>query len=148
MLALAGLPRAGAASGDYQNIRALYFELLSKAGLTGQMLKSACQRYIMAPTGGKAKFFPDPGQIAEMCAEDIRDHRRDMDGLEAALALLDHPPAVEPEPDNGARLEQLRNIKQGLDPRPAHEANPLPSTARAETNVTELKAHLEKKKAS
>lgn len=144
MLALAGLPRAGAAAGDYQNIRALYFELLSKAGLTGKMLKGACERYIMAPSNGKPKFFPDPGQLADICRDEIRDRARDAEGLDAALALLDHPPAADPEPDHGARLQQLRGLRHDLEAQ-VPEPPPLMNTARAETNVTELKAHLEKR---
>lgn len=112
LLALA-LPRAGLSPADANDMLDLYFGLLHKAGVTGKMLTSAAERYVMMPTGLKGKFFPDPGQLAEMCAGDIRDRRLALEALEKARSVLDGPAPPELESFSerggpvGERLFQL-----------------------------------------
>lgn len=154
MLAMAGLPRAGVEDGDIELVRSVYFDLLHEAEITGAMMKSACQRYIMRPASGKPKFFPDPGQIAEMCAPEVRDRKREMARLEGALALLDGPSAGAPVEnhgfDPGVRMrdlaEQMR-VKAGSPQSVATETEKptFPSTARANTDAAELREHINKK---
>lgn len=144
-LALA-LPRAGITPAQAHATMDLYFNLLSRAGVTGRMLISAAERYIMAPNGVKGKFFPDPGQLAELCAEDMRARARDMEGLDKALALLDAPPAAEEPNDPAARRAQLHAVAQDLEalkPPPPK----LPSTARPETpdSLKELRETAERR---
>lgn len=139
------LPRAGLSPSDAHDMLKLYFSLLSRAGITGRMLVTAVERYIMAPAGGKGKFFPDPGQLAEMCADDLRARDRDLQGLERALAFVEGPvaanssPAGEPSRRDGLRI--LSENLAALTP----PAPPLPISPRAETDAGELQAALQKR---
>lgn len=152
LLSLA-LPRAGIAPGDAHDMLDLYFGLLLKAGLTGSMLRSACERYVMASTNGKPKFFPDPGQIAEMCADEIKQRRKAMAALEKAAAILEAPSAS-PEAERGDPVDQrLRDLAESMRAVPRTSAMEEPhgvvapriKTGRDHTDARELQAALAKK---
>lgn len=149
MMAVAGLPRAST-GGQGAAVRALYLELLREAGVTGEMFKSACKRAIMQePPPGKTKYFPDPGQIAALCKDDIEDRKRALAALTGAFALLEAPaPAPEPEltdemiakrrRDLEAVSEKLRAMpRTPTAPRRREPAEPRRSTAEV---VDELRA--------
>lgn len=152
LLSLA-LPRAGIAPGDAHDMLDLYFGLLQNAGITGPMLRAACERYVMAPTNGKAKFFPDPGQIAEMCADEIRTRRKALAALEKATAMLESPgAAASPERSDpvGQRLhdlaEKMRTVPRGPQPGEVQEVlSPTIRTGRDRTDASELKAAVARK---
>lgn len=144
MLALAGLPRATTGTGSFEEVRAVYLDLLRDAGVTGEMLKAACRRYIMQPAlAGKAKFFPDPGQLAELCAEDIRERRERLKALEDAVLLIEAPPPREQEEMDrekvAAELHDLSNkLRVGpLRPAPAPRARPAAPAQRPIQDVVD-----------
>lgn len=130
MLALAGLPRAGVADEDTNSIRAIYFELLHKAGVTGKMFKSAVEGYIMQPRKpGKTKYYPDPGQLAEMCRDEIEDRRKALAGLSGALALLESPPqAAAPAEEDALSVERMAEIRRTVEK--LHPARAVPDAPR------------------
>ena len=145
------LPRAGLAGSDVDRMLDLYFGLLRAAGLTARMLKDAAMRVVMQPNGGKARFFPDPGQLAELCAEDIRTRNAKLEALDRALAIIETPASDTAEPKRtdpvGKRLHDLaEKLGQGRPkPEPAVAVPNIPSTARASTNAAELTSHIKKK---
>lgn len=135
MLAMAGLPRSSVEDEDFENVRALYFDLLCKAGVTGAMLRTACERYIMRPNNGKTKYFPDPGQLLEMVAEDARDRKRELERLNGALALLGAPPPPpEPEYIDASRMHEARVRIQQLAREKTSGGNAQPRAAGGRDN--------------
>ena len=83
------LPRAGLLPADAHDMLDLYFGLLRKAGMTGPMLRAACERYVMRSTDGKGKFFPDPGQLLDMCRGEATGRLTALSALERGIELLD-----------------------------------------------------------
>ncbi|HCE08752.1 MAG TPA: hypothetical protein DEQ40_09165 [Oxalobacteraceae bacterium] len=159
LLAIA-CPSSGITPQEAHDKLELYFLLLNEAGVTGNMLGAAAKRYAMAPTKGKPHWFPDAGQLAELCADDLRARRDALAALNGALAVLDGrstPAAVEPEHgfDAGAHLRELgeKMRVKGAVPRASdteiHRPAPAtPSTARSSTDADELREHLAKKTGS
>lgn len=152
LLSLA-LPRAGIAPADAHDMLDLYFGLLQNAGITGPMLRAACERYVMAPTNGKSKFFPDPGQIAEMCADEIKQRRRALAALDKAVALLEAPSAAQ-EASRGDPVgkqlhdlaERMRSVPSAMAMQePQEVATAMVKTGRNHTDASELKAALARK---
>lgn len=147
MLALAGLPRA-ATGGNESAVRGLYLDLLREAGVTGDMLKTACKTYILQPpAAGRSKFFPDPGQLAALCADDIKHRRRKMVALDRALALLQAPsPSTEP-PLTQDVIERRRAMLQAFTiGKPKTAAPQETAPARPERSDPEaLKAALQRR---
>lgn len=140
-LALAGLPRSPVSAGDYPKVRALYFTMLRDEGVTGPMLKAACEAYIKRPTNGKAKYFPDPGQLLECCAEDARDRRHRLSALTVAAALLETPPDRTSE--ELVSLDRMREIRAAVERKvvsPRARQNPAPAEPRA--TIAEVRARV------
>lgn len=72
LLALAGLPRAAIDEGDADQVQELYWRMFVKVGVTFLMLKSACEALIIAKIPkGQTKFYPDPGGLITLCADDL-----------------------------------------------------------------------------
>lgn len=128
LLALAGLPRASVGATDYPKVRALYLAILRDEGVTGPMLKSACEAYIKRPTNGKAKFFPDPGQLLELCADDAKDRRRWLEGLNRAISLVEGPPPSSPAEEDALSVERMAEIRRTVEK--LHPARPVPDAPR------------------
>lgn len=151
LLALA-LPRAGLSPDDAHDMLDLYFGLLHKACLTGAMLRSAAEQYVMRPSAGKPKFFPDPGQLAELCADDIRTRNRALDALKKGLDSLGTTPEAEENSFDAAdRLRKLGDEMRASTARaPSDSADnvyqpPPLNTARPNTDAAELRDHINKK---
>lgn len=83
------LPRAGLGPDEIDRMLDLYCGLLRDAGVTHAMLSGAAKAYVMAPKKGKPRFFPDPGELAEMCAESAARRKHDIRRLQSALDILD-----------------------------------------------------------
>lgn len=177
------LPRANLDAEDIERMLDLYYGLLSERGIPIRILQNACKTYVMAPRKGKAKWFPDPGELAELCADDLREHRQKMAALQRGIEILDGKqdapalpgqsrsapagsgPLAVPDFDRTDYATKLPSIAEVLAkhgrpdtisaPAPAPRAGdkparPLPvvpttPSARTSTDVTELKAALEKK---
>lgn len=141
------LPRSN--PGDVQRMLDLHFGLLSRAGVTGRMLRGASERFVMLPTNGRSKFFPDPGQLAEMCADEIKDRRRAELAVKKALELIDAPLAPEPKYASASFIEKLtqRFRIHPRKPSPAvmQERARAAFAGRAETDAGELRASLQKR---
>lgn len=91
------VPRAGLGADEIDRMLDLYFGLLRKNGVTMRMLQKAQEAYVMAPKRGKARFFPDPGELFELCADEARQRTKAVAALTRALAIIDGtvPPAVQ-----------------------------------------------------
>jgi len=77
----------------------LYWALLRKHGVTKPMLMLATERFIMAPRKGEARWFPDPGQLFEMIAEEAATRIRSTTAIHAAIAIIDGATLAPPEPE-------------------------------------------------
>lgn len=148
------VPRAGLGPDEIDRMLDLYFGLLRQEGVTQPMLARAAQAFIMAPKKGKPRFFPDPGELYELCADEAAARRRALSALEQALEALND--AADPKASPAERFvtrEQLHELSEklrvpessgatlGASPRePARHV--MPNTARQSTNVEELKAGL------
>lgn len=106
------LPRANLDLDQVDRMLDLYFGLLREAGVTQPMLTKAAQAFVMAPKKGKPRFFPDPGELAEMVADQARDRKRSLSAFRRSLDILSGNGAG-PERgeavafDAGARLKAL-----------------------------------------
>lgn len=149
------LPRAGLGAAEIDRMLDLYFGLLHEAGVTKPMLQAAAKAYVMAPTKGKPRFFPDPGQLAELCADEAKNRRTSLAALAAALGVLDGGAAAERGSDKPFdRVAQLRELgekmrvghhtKQSVSASETPKA-PIINTARPNTDAEELKNHISKK---
>lgn len=103
VLAAAGLPRAGIQTGTGGHVIDTYWALFVKAGITFEMLKLACEGYVMAHRKpGETKFYPDPGQLHALCADDLKDAARKRGTLtrarEELLRLFGAMDEVEAQP--------------------------------------------------
>lgn len=144
------LPRAGLDRDSIERMLDLYFGLMRERHVTAQTLMSACKAYVMAPKKGKARFFPDPGELFELCADDTARRSKDLAALNRAMSVLDGEipdvgPAEEAEAvDMGERLKALaESLSAG--PRSTHAAPPPPppqtqNVARPTTDADELRA--------
>jgi len=144
------MPRANLSPDDAHTMLDLYFQLLSRAGVTGKMLRSAAERFVMAPNEGKAKWFPDPGQLRDLCADDIKTRRQKMLALEKANQLLALPPPADDALGSMAqRLNELGDrMRVVSDTRRDDEETQLSArikTGRDSTDAAELKAAIAKK---
>lgn len=124
------LPRANLGAGEIERMLDLYFGLLREAGITRQMLTSACKHFVMAPKKGKARFFPDPGELVEICADDLRVRLQSLMAYRKALELLGNP-EYDHDDDAPNRAEQLAEAARRLEELKT-PALPLPMTQRAE----------------
>lgn len=149
------LPSGAKTEDQVDRMLDLYFGLLRDAGVTFPMLRDAAKRFVMAPNGGKAKFFPDPGQIAEVCAEDIRIRRRALAALDAAMAVAEgraEPAGVDERPISADRMAELA---EKLSVRPGDGGGVMPvadsddrrpmNTARPNTDAKELRETISKR---
>jgi hypothetical protein len=145
------LPRASLDPEGTSRMLDLYYGLLREAGVTGQMLQEAAKRYVMAPTKGKQKWFPDPGQLVEACAEDLAQRKAALAVLKRAALLLDNT-AGQPEEAAeaqglGEKLHDLAESLRARRPMNGVAAAPEPErpsvrSARTATDVAELKEKL------
>jgi hypothetical protein len=147
------VPRAGLDDDQIERMLDLYFGLLRQNGVTKAMLMRANTAYVMAPRKGKPRFFPDPGELFELCADEASDRRKAVGALMRALAIIDGPPETRASeatevPDIEERLRALSqslSMKGGGRVEPAErEAQLMPvlKTARPTTDAEELKASL------
>lgn len=130
---------------DAERMLDLYFGLLSQAGLTAAMLAGAAQRFVMRPNAGKAKFFPDPGQLADLCADEVRDRRVALAALDRAQAVMEGRDAPRGLVASVGQLVSREKIGAAVESLEAHRVPPPPkmrNTARAETpeSLHELRA--------
>jgi hypothetical protein len=88
----------------------LYWALLRKHGVTQPMLMAAQERFIMAPRKGKARWFPDPGELFEMCAEEATNRTRAVGALHRALAIIDGEALPAPEPEGIISAKTMREM--------------------------------------
>jgi hypothetical protein len=63
----------------------IFFEDLSSAGVTKQMLDDACAKYRRDAAN---RFFPTPAHLLDLCAEDLTWRRKALAGLARAEMLL------------------------------------------------------------
>jgi hypothetical protein len=94
----------------------MYFGLLREAGITGEVLMLASKAYVMRPSGDKAKFFPDPGQLAELCAPEADRRKRAAAAARRGLEILDGavPPGTM-DADRG-KVRNLNDALKGCHP--------------------------------
>lgn len=109
------LPRAALSTKDAHQMMDMYFGLLREAGVTGEMLMNASKAYVMRPTGDKGKFFPDPGQLAEVCAPEIDRRKKAITAAKRALAVLDGGPTEVIEGD-GTKVRKLSDALKDCHP--------------------------------
>lgn len=148
------LPRANLGPDEIERMLDLYFGLLREAHVTKPMLVRASKAFVMAPKKGKARWFPDPGELYEMVADEAASRRQKLTALVRALEVLDGKLLAAPETegpvveDVQARLRALGEkmaAKKPIGPviverTPQDPA--IPHTARAATDVSELRATL------
>lgn len=148
------VPRAGLDKDSIDRMLDLYFGLLRQAGITRKMLARAAEAYVMAPTKGKSRWFPDPGQLAEMCAEEASERRKALAGLQRGLEVLDEDPRDTLEAEGKAFDAAAHLRKLGEQLRTKGSRGPLAtepeipvflSTARSATDAAELAAHINSK---
>jgi hypothetical protein len=149
------LPAAAKTPDEVDRMLDLYFGLLREAGITRAMLSGAAKAFVMAPRKGKPRFFPDPGELAEMCAEESRHRRRALDQLRKGMEILsggaENPAPVEPSFDAAARLRDLSEKMRADSASMSNiagakeEDRRIPSTARPATDAAELKDHINRK---
>lgn len=135
----------------------LYFGLLREKGVTKLMLMAAAKAFVMAPKKGKPKFFPDPGELYELCADEATRRGRALEAFNSALAVLDGGTvASEPEAEPDASPEMLAKLRalgeQLAASHPvARVVDDAPTkrkalvTGRPCTDAEELKAAIEKR---
>lgn len=133
------LPRAGLSTRDAHDMMDMYFGLLKKAGVTGEMLMNASEAYVMRPTGDKGKFFPDPGQLAEICAAEIDSRRRAIAAARRGLEVIDGRASA--GADDG-RHGTPRRLSDALKSCRTFEAPPRPAEpVESGQSVGEILAH-------
>lgn len=140
---------------DYERKLDLYFGIFRMEGVTHDMLRLACARYAAAPTKGKAKFFPDPGALIELVADEAKTRKRTLFQLRRGLDVLegkllpapgDHQaPTAE---DLAKRREQLGALTRKLSVNPAQgsqEGRGRPVGAQRQSDPEALKAALRRR---
>jgi hypothetical protein len=148
------LPRADLDGDQIERMSDLYFGLLREAGVTKQMLVAAAKAYVMAPTKGKPRFFPDPGQLAELCADAAKERRMRAKALKNCVGIVSGEVTVEREDGDVApdMREKLRAVAEnfrvyGAPTREDRHPIDLPrsvNTSRPKTDAGELKNHVNK----
>jgi hypothetical protein len=115
LLALALVaPSAAATEENVERKFDLYFSLFERAGVTLGMLQQACAAYAMAPLKGRPKFFPDPGALYELMADDARRRKRDLIALHRARDVLDGKIKPDEEPEAYVSREKMRCFADSL----------------------------------
>lgn len=107
------LPRGGLSTRDAHDMMDMYFGLLREAGVTGEMLMKASKTYVMRPSGDKGKFFPDPSQLAEICAAEIDGRKKAIAAARRGLQVLDGGAGHGDDGDRGGKPRKLSDALKG-----------------------------------
>jgi hypothetical protein len=93
------VPSSNLGDEDSERMLDLHFGIYKLNGVTRDMLRFACMVFAAAPTQGKPKWFPDPGTLLEIVADQARARKRDIAALRRGLDVLDGKvkPPSEPE---------------------------------------------------
>lgn len=154
-LALAGLPRAPIPEGDEDRAMDVYFGLLRGEGMTRKLLRAAAKQIIVAPSKGRTRYFPTPGELLDPVRAELAERKRAITAYLRAIDMLSAPPAPQAGeklvPDIGERLKKLghqlstgRVRAAGVLELPP-DAPKTPSTGRKSTDAAELKAALHRR---
>ena len=125
------LPRAGMSAADVSDMLDLYFDLLSRYGVSDRMLSEAAERYVMAtPSERKrSKFYPDPGELYDLCRDDVRYKQKRFQALTRALRALEDMLAERENVPPPARA--VRTAAEIIAEHDAKMAQPKPGDVRA-----------------
>lgn len=114
------LPRAGLSTQDAHDMMDVYYGLLREAGVTGELLTEAAKAYVMRPNGKGAKFFPDPGQLAEICGPAIAARKKAIAAVERALMAINTPPIAEEGTVPAEAIHKLAERMRNREPIDLH----------------------------
>jgi hypothetical protein len=121
------VPSSNVGDEDGERMLDLHFGIYKLNGVTRDMLRFACMVFAAAPTKGKPKWFPDPGTLLEIVADQARARKRDIAALRRGLDVLDGKIKPEPEPDYPSAdiLAERREKCRAVFTRPGPERRPL-----------------------
>lgn len=102
------VPSSDLSADDMARKLDLHFGIYRLNGVTRDMLRYACMVFAAAPTKGKAKFFPDPGALLEIVADQAKARKQIRMALQRALDVLDGKLKPEPLPEPVSAEERAR----------------------------------------
>jgi hypothetical protein len=119
----------------------LYYGLLAKNGVTARMLSEACEQYVMAQSkDGRGKFYPDPGQLYDLCRHEAAARVSQKRALEHSRNILVGGGKPEGQPKNNAPRDfraALAALKSGMEQSP-----PKTETAATDAPTTSVSPEL------